>query len=38
VRLSLLNFTDKTYFDTASASRAVPAEGRKVLLTFIYRM
>ena len=38
VRLSLLNVTDEQYFDTASAGRAVPAEGRKVLLTFTYRM
>jgi catecholate siderophore receptor len=38
VRLNLLNVTDKVYFDTANAGRAVPAEGRKVLLTFTYRM
>ncbi|HJQ62581.1 MAG TPA: TonB-dependent receptor, partial [Burkholderiales bacterium] len=38
LRLSLLNVTDELYFDTASAGRAVPTEGRKVLLTLTYRM
>ncbi|HEX7054370.1 MAG TPA: TonB-dependent siderophore receptor [Burkholderiales bacterium] len=37
VRLNLLNLTDERYFDTASASRAVPAEGRKALVTLTYR-
>ncbi|HEX7069727.1 MAG TPA: TonB-dependent receptor, partial [Rhodothermales bacterium] len=37
LRLNLLNLTDELYFETASAGRAVPAEGRKALLTFTYR-
>ena len=38
LRLNLFNLTDSFYFETASAGRAIPAEGRKVLLTFTYRM
>jgi catecholate siderophore receptor len=37
LRLNILNVTDKVYFETASAGRAVPAEGRKALLTLSYR-
>ena len=37
VRLNVLNVTDELYFETASSGRAVPAEGRKVLLSVSYR-
>ena len=37
LRLSLLNLGDERYFETASSGRAVPAEGRKALLTLSYR-
>lgn len=37
LRLSLLNLGDEQYFETASSGRAVPAEGRKALVTLSYR-
>jgi catecholate siderophore receptor len=37
VRLNVLNATDKVYFETASAGRATPAEGRAVVARFAYR-
>jgi catecholate siderophore receptor len=37
LRLNLLNVTDEVYFETASAGRATPVEGRKLLLTLTYR-
>jgi catecholate siderophore receptor len=37
LRLSLLNLSDELYFETASSGRAVPAEGRKALVTLTYR-
>lgn len=37
IRLNVLNLTDKEYFETASANRAVPAQGRTALVTATYR-
>lgn len=37
LRLNLLNVTDKTYFETASAGRATPATGRTAIATLSYR-
>jgi catecholate siderophore receptor len=37
LRLNLLNVTDETYFETASAGRATPATGRTVIATLAYR-
>lgn len=37
VRLNLQNLTDKKYFETASAGRAVPAAGRTAIVTVAYR-
>lgn len=37
LRLNLLNVTDETYFETASAARATPAQGRAAVLTLTYR-
>ena len=37
VRLNILNLTDEEYFETASGSRAIPAQGRTALVTATYR-
>lgn len=37
IRLNVLNLTDKEYFEVASSSRAVPAQGRTALVTATYR-
>ncbi len=37
LRMNLQNLTDKMYFESASASRAVPVRGRTVLLTATYK-
>jgi len=37
VRVNVLNATDKVYFETASAGRSTPAEGRTVVARFAYR-
>lgn len=36
VRLNLQNLTDKTYYETASAGRATPAQGRTAIVTTSY--
>lgn len=37
IRLNLQNLSDKKYFETASAGRAVPATGRTAIVTVAYR-